>query len=184
MRGTFLAILMVMFVVLATSSFARASTIADPNIALDSGGTGATSITTLGSTDLGNATTSVTFNLVNNTGVAWMGLEVTGTGISNTSGFNCYPNAFFSTCSISGPSGGVVTWQFSGGSIANGANFMITVTGFSQGTENPSWALTPIPVPEPATLALFGVGLLGIGLLFRRKRARHGSPRPEGESTS
>lgn len=184
MRGTFLAILMVTFAVLATSSFARASTIADPNITLDSGGNGAISITTLGSTDLGNATTSVTFDLVNNTGVAWMGLDVTGTGISNTSGFNCYPNAFFSTCSISGSSGGVVTWDFSGGSIANGANFTITLTGFSQGTENPAWALMPIPAPEPTTLALLGVGLLGIGLLFRRKRGRHGNPRPQGESTS
>jgi hypothetical protein len=74
------------------------------------------------------------------------------------------------------PNGGFVEQFYQGaGPLAD-----ITVTGTltftTAGTaqERPSWNVTlrdagPVPVPEPATRALFGMGLLGLGMAMRRR---------------
>jgi hypothetical protein len=45
----------------------------------------------------------------------------------------------------------------------------VIIFGASTGLINTPWQLTPIPVPEPSTIALAGLGALGM-LMFRRRK--------------
>lgn len=54
----------------------------------------------------------------------------------------------------------------SGGSVNDGVH-----NGIGSGYGTVNWSVRPTSVPEPASLALFGLGLAGLGLVKRRKTA-------------
>jgi hypothetical protein len=51
-------------------------------------------------------------------------------------------------------------------------NLLIGFPGISGGSKKVTFTATAVaPVPEPATLGLFGMGMIGLGLMRRRKAA-------------
>jgi len=62
---------------------------------------------------------------------------------------------------------------FAAGSADYGSQFV--TSGFPLETNSGAWLLStlvtdPVPIPEPSTLALFGIGLAGLGVMTRRRR--------------
>jgi len=82
---------------------------------------------------------------------------------------------------VPGPAGGLSGFIFPslvGPQLYSGpesAPTMLTgtfaLTDFDTGTEKYTLVVAPVSTPEPATLALFGVGLLGMAIFYRRRTA-------------
>jgi len=82
-------------------------------------------------------------------------------------------------------SGGTLTWTnndlnvaFSDGSVLDiglGPSYFGNLNGTSDaGTVSANFTLVKEPVPEPASMTLFGAGLLGLGTIAMRRRSRLG----------
>jgi hypothetical protein len=76
----------------------------------------------------------------------------------------CAPFATYSCMRSDGAAPDFSLIGSSGGSLNDGAH-----TGFGSGYGTLTWSVRAGAVPEPATLALFGLGLAGVGALRRRR---------------
>jgi hypothetical protein len=89
---------------------------------------------------------------------------ITCSGIENFSGVQLGNGFVFSTTGFSDPINLAASTYW--GTIVNGGN---TLVGVDQ-TIGDTWSATRVhAVPEPGTLALMALGLMGIGLTMRRK---------------
>jgi hypothetical protein len=78
----------------------------------------------------------------------------------------------FYTCNLGGDGhgdSGVCLEEFNGNTLVYGNTFQLYDDGEHGGTQFYDTDITPAPVPEPSTIALFGTGLLGAVGTFRRK---------------
>lgn len=146
---------------------------------------------------IGSAGGYVVKNDLGNLGSFSITLNVTQTGNYDPT-FECHHGtSTFTSCLVSGPNltalqiqgggdtagrfgtpgnvtvaPGLVTYTWSGGAFPSG-----TCPGGGSGCfllTYASWNNTPQVVPEPATLFLFGTGLLGVAALKRRLQSRRG----------
>lgn len=126
--------------------------------------------------------TAPVYEVINDTGSTITSFTLVFNGVLPSNQFiDCQTNGGFSGagCSITGASGTVgknaqygpggkfpATITFTGLNIAPGATFDIVFSSFANGATG---SVTGVPVPEPGTLLLLGAGLLGAGLLRRRR---------------
>lgn len=126
--------------------------------------------------------TSPVYEVINNTGVTVTSFALVFTGnIASNQFIDCQTNGGFSGagCSITGPSGTVgknaqygpggtfpATITFTGLNIAPGATFDIVFSSFANGATG---SVTGVPAPEPGTLLLLAISLVGIGALLRKQ---------------
>ena len=87
--------------------------------------------------------------------------------------FNGSTGAFIENATEYGLNGGNNIWNNVNGGpvsgISGNANWIYTSSNFANADPS-AWIRTSITVPEPATLTLFGLGLLGIGFTRRRRQ--------------
>jgi len=124
-------------------------------------------------TPLNPLDTQVTFKFNWNSGNAVAGVNVLFALDDSLGGVNYYGTGY------NVPSPGVNTYTFNlqpanqaavtGGGVINGLNFQIDPANVSGNYDITYSSLTLSQVPEPATLALFGLGAVGL-LAFRRRK--------------
>jgi hypothetical protein len=80
----------------------------------------------------------------------------------------CSPFMRYSCMSSAGraPDFSILT-ETGGGSLNDGLH-----SGLGSGYGTIAWSVRPTSVPEPGTLALFGLGLAGVGFMRRKKAER------------
>lgn len=97
------------------------------------------------------------------TGVLTGTVDINGSGLLGVTGLGLADSYFNTNGTVAAGTGNLADWQI--GSNANNQN----PTGFLYGTHGTASISNVRSVPEPATLALLGLGLLGMGASLRKK---------------